>query len=256
MTHTPFFVDSLAPLTEAAYADLLTRSGGVPPLAWGRYLDQDLTHDLEVSAAHGIPILLIARRSGRVCLGREAGAHDGATDRATVDHWITQARAKGATILRCVFLDVEMAPNLTSDYWRAWSAAFAGGDCTPCAYMPNRNFWHASWDALEHAVADGAPCGGVWVALYRQPTDGKAILRDEPWTSRPMASSAVPYLAWQDTGNAYGSRYDFSMANPDASGWLVDTLPEAPPVPEVPRADGVDPAPMATAAQAAARTLS
>lgn len=255
MTHAPFFVDSYAPLTEAAIAHLLGVSGGALPLAWGRYIDQDLSRDLDVAAAHGFPLLLIARRSARVCLGREAGAHDGATDRATVDHWIAQARAKGATVVRCVFLDVEMAPNLTSDYWRAWSAAFSGGEAVPCAYMPNRNFWPASWDALEHAVADGAPCGGVWVALYRQPTNGSAVMRDEPWTSRPLASDRVPYLAWQSTGNAYGSRYDFSVPNPDASGWLADTLPEAAPVPEVRRADGVDPAPMASA-EIAARTLS
>jgi hypothetical protein len=247
----PFFVDSYAALTETAIADLLTRSGGVPPLAWGRYMDADLSKDLDVSAAHGFPLLLISRRSARVCLGREAGAHDGATDRATAEHWLAQARARGATVLRCVFLDVEMAPNLTSDYWRAWSAAFDGSELVPCAYMPNRNYWPASWGALERAVADGAPCGGVWVALYRQPTDGSAVMRDEPWARRPMASDRVPYLAWQDTGNAYGSRYDFSMTNPDASGWIGDTLPAAPPVLEVPRADGADPAPMATAAQGA-----
>lgn len=251
----PFFVDSLAPLTEPAIAHLLGVSGGRLPLAWGRYADADLTHDLEVAAAHGVPILLILRRSGRVCLGREAGTHDGTTDRAVCEHWAHVAATKGATVLRRVFLDVEMAPNLTADYWRAWSAAFDGAEFLPAVYMPNRNYWPASWEALEMAVTAGARCLGTWVALYRQPTDGSAVLAEVDWSRRPMASDRVPFLSWQAIGNAYHQRYDFSIANPDAADWLADVLPAPPvtmPSPEVPRASSPDPAPMATAAQLAA----
>ncbi len=248
----PFFVDSLAPMTEAAVDFLLCKSGGVLPLAWGRYLDADLTHDIETAAAHGIPLLLIARRSSRVCMGREAGTHDGAEDRATAEHWIALAASKGASVLRSVFLDVEQEPDLTSDYWHAWSAAFDGAEVVPCIYAPNRNWWPASWAALESAVAAGARCGGAWVAMYHQAVDGSAVLRDESWLGRPRASERVPFLAWQHTGNAYQQRYDFSAPNPNAMDWLADTLPRAPDTlrsPEPPRAAADDPAPLATAAQ-------
>ena len=254
MTPQPFFVDSLAPLTEAAVAHLLGVSGGALPLAWGRYLDADLSHDLDVAAKHGVPLLLIACRSLRVP-HPEFGAPDGARDRGLADHWAREAAARGACVLRSVFLDVEMQPNLSEGYWRAWSAAFDGGDAVPAAYMPNRNFWPASWIALGVAVARGARCAGVWVAMYHQPTDGSAVLRDEPWSGHPLGSDAVPYLAHQHTGNAYGKRYDFSSVNPDDMGWIADVLPVSPATlrsPEMPRAESLDPAPITTAAQLAA----
>jgi len=239
-----FFVDSLAPLTEAALAHLLSVSGGRLPLAWGRYLDADLSGDLDVAAAHGIPLLLIARRSSRVPLGLAAGSTDGAADRARVDHWREVAAACSARVLDPVFLDVEMRPTLSADYWRGWSAAFD----SPAAYMPNRDNWPASWVALESAVAAGARCAGVWVALYRQPVDGSAVLRDEPWERRPLASDRVPYLSWQHTGNAYHQRYDFSVPNPELA-WLVEPRPDTLRSPEMPRASADDPAPLTSAAQ-------
>lgn len=228
MSNQPYFVDSLAPLTEEALTFLLAKTGGRKPLAWGRYLDADLSRDLDVAAAHDIPLLLIARRSSRVCLGITAGVVDGAADRARVEAILALAKTKGARVLSRVFLDVEMRPDLTAGYWSAWSKAFDGAAFVPCAYMPNRNFWPASWVAIEAAIATGARCGGTWVALYHQPTDGSAVLRDEDWSTRPHASDVVQTLAWQHTGNAYGGRYDGSMPNPDVVDWLADTLGAAP----------------------------
>lgn len=244
----PFLVDSYAPLTEAAVAHLLTVTGGRLPAAWGRYTDADLSRDLDVAAAHGIPLMLIARRSGNVPFAA-AGRPNGDTDRARVERIAEQAKAVGARILRSVWLDVEMRPTMAQGYWRGWSAAFDGSPLTPCVYMPNRNWWPDSWRALEADVAAGARCGGVWVALYRQPSDGSAVFREEPWSARPKASDAVPYLAWQHTGNAYQQRYDFSVVNPDASIWLTDCVGD-PPIAEVPRASAEDPAPLTSAAQA------
>lgn len=228
MSAQPYFTDSLAPLTEAALALLLDKSGGRKPLAWGRYLDADLSHDIDVAAAHDVPLLLIARRSSRVKLGIAAGTADGLADRARVEEIAKLATSKGARVLTRVLLDVEMRPDLTAGYWSAWSKAFDGGDFVPCVYLPNRNFWPNSWVALEAAVAAGARCGGTWVALYHQPTDGSAVLRDEDWSTRPKASRVVPMLGWQAIGNAYGGRYDFSFANPDAMGWLDETIGGAP----------------------------
>lgn len=238
----PFFVDSYAALTEQAVTHLLSVSGGRLPLCWGRYIDADLSHDIEVAAAHGIPLLLIARRSARVPLGYAAGAADGAADRARFEHWLEVARAAGASVLRRVFLDVEMEPTMSADYWRGWSGAFDGSEFLPAAYMPNRDNWPASWLSLESAVAGGARCFGVWVAYYHQPVDGSAVLRDEPWSKRPLASDRVPYLAHQHSGNCYGKRYDFSSVSPDDSGWLADVLPTPPDTlrsPEFPRADSI-----------------
>lgn len=244
----PFFVDSYAPLTEEAITHLLSISNGVMPLAWGRYIDADLTHDIEVAAKYDIPLILIARRSARVP-HVEFGAPDGASDRARCEQWVKLAKEKGARVVRRVFLDVEQEPNLVAGYWRAWSREFDGSELVPCAYMPNRNYWPASWGALESAVAAGARCGGTWVALYREKSDGSAVLRDEPWLLRPHASEAVPYLAWQCIGNAYSMRYDFSEVNPEIPAWLGDTLGPAP-TPEVPRAnDDIGPAPVTSAAQ-------
>lgn len=241
----PFIVDSYAPLTADAVAYLLGKSGGALPLAWGRYTDADLTRDFDVAAKHGIPVMLIARRSSRVPHAW-AGEPDGKADRARVDALVAQAVAAGASVLRSVFLDVEMEPTMAAGYWRGWSAAFDGGQCVPCCYMPNRDYWPRSWLALEADVAAGARCGGTWVALYRQPSDGSAVFRDEPWERRPKASDHVPYLAWQAIGNAYQQRYDFSVVNPAAMDWLADTLGPAP-VPrnigpaELPRASSTTP---------------
>lgn len=242
MSAQPFFVDSYAPLTEEAIAYLLKVSGGVLPLCCGRYIDADLMHDIEIAAKYGIPLLLIARRSARVPLGEDAGSADGSTDWARVKHWLSVAVAKGAAVLRSVFLDVEMEPTMSAAYWRGWSAAFVGTEFDPCAYMPNRDFWPASWVSLEAAVAGGSRCGGTWVALYHQKADGSAVLCEEGWDKHPKGSMKVPYLAWQRVGNAYQQRYDFSLANPDASEWIADTLPAAPNTirsPEIPRAESV-----------------
>lgn len=249
--HQPFFVDSYAPLTEAAVEHLLSVSGGVMPLAWGRYMDANLCADLDVAAKYGFPLILIARRSSRVP-HPEYGAPDGARDRGLADHWAREAAARGASVVRAVFLDVEMEPTMHAAYYRAWAAGFDGAKCSPAVYMPNRNYWPASWVALESAVASGARCAGTWVALYHQETEhGTAVLRDEAWATRPQASDRVPYLGWQHTGNAYQKQYDFSVPNPDASQWLADTLPAHPEtIPaEPPRADSADPAPLTSAAQ-------
>lgn len=247
---SPFFVDSYAPITEAAVAHLLTVTGGRLPLAWGRYTDQELARDLDVAAAHGFPLMLIARRSGNVPFPA-AGKPNGEVDRERMEKIVEQARAAGARVLRSLWLDVEMKPTMSAGYWRGWSSAFAGSEIEPCAYMPNRNWWPDSWLALERDVDAGARCGGVWVALYRQPSDGSAVYRDEPWGARPLGSDRVPYLAWQHTGNAYRSRYDFNAINTDAAHWLADTLPAAQRVgpAEVPRAESPDPAPLTTAAR-------
>lgn len=236
MSAQPFLVDSYAALTEDAVTHLLALSGGVPPLCWGRYIYADLTADIEVAAKYGIPLLLISPRSARVPGGHGDGAADGAADRARMEHWSGVAEAKGARVLLHVFLDVEMKPNLSAAYWSGWSAAFDGSELVPCVYMPNRNYWPASWAALEASVAAGARCGGTWVALYYQSADGSAVLRDESWTTRPKASDIVPYLAWQAIGNADHMRYDFSVPNPDALEWLAAPASQTGPE-EVRRAD-------------------
>jgi hypothetical protein len=248
-----YFTDSWAPLTRDAVALLLQKTGGVLPLAWGRYTDQDLAPDFDVAAEAGIPVILIARRSANVQFPA-AGAPNGKVDRERMEKLVEVATARGASVVRSAFLDVEQKPDMHRDYWSGWSKAFDGSALMPCVYMPNRNWWPASWLALEAAVAAGARCGGTWVALYRQATDGHAVYRDEDWARRPLASDHIPYLGWQAIGDAYGQRFDFSEPNPAALGWLADTLP-APsrigPV-EMPRADSVDPAPLAMAVQESA----
>lgn len=246
-TRDVYFADSYAPLTREAVTFLLEKTGGLRPLAWGRYTDQDLAPDCDVAAEFDIPLILIARRSENVKYPA-AGAPNGKVDRERMERLVETAKARGARVVRSVFLDVEMKPTMAHGYWAGWSRAFDGSALTPCVYMPNRDFWPDSWRSLEADVAAGARCGGTWVALYRQASDGGAVYRDEAWSRRPKASDHIAYLGWQAVGNAYGKRYDFSEPNPDALGWIADSLgPE--PIREVPRADSPDPAPLTTATQ-------
>lgn len=238
--------DSAAPVTSQlggqGLIDLARSHFGAVPAFWGRYFTSTATegsveyhHAVEGAALNsaGIRVLPVARQTLRVNGTADGGAADGAANAADflesfgVDYLVTQ----GNTFY--VFLDVEGNPSLSADYYSGWaqalsasSSAATGGRVTlrPCVYAEPKDA--PTWVALRQAMADGADCGGAWVARYLN--DGCSRFPD--WNDAfvtPDGGTPCPILIWQYAGNCYGNGgIDCSQTNPalDANDELLRYL--------------------------------
>jgi hypothetical protein len=238
--------DSASPVTSQlggqGLIDVARNHFGAVPAFWGRYFTSPETkssveyhHAVEGAAlsASGIRVLPVARQTLRVNGTAEDGAADAAGNAADflasfgADYLVTQ----GNTFF--VFLDVEGQPSLSADYYTGWAQALAassssatGGKVTlrPCIYAEPKDT--ATWVALKQAMANGADCGGAWVARYLD--DGCTRIPD--WNDAfvtPAGGAPCPLLIWQYAGNCYGNGgIDCSQTNPalDANDELLRFL--------------------------------
>lgn len=238
-------VDSSVPVTSQVQGQSLIQLAigqfDTVPAFWGRYFTSPQTagnveyrHALESAAlnAAGIPVLPIARQTLNVGGTALQGAADAAAN--TADFLATfgadALAAQGSTFF--MFLDVEGAPSLSVDYYTAWAQALAqsssdatGGQVTfrPCIYASQGD--DSTWQALAQAIANGADCGGAWIARY--PDGGCDAVPD--WDDAlvtPGTGMPCPILAWQYAGDCAGGGLDFSQTNPalDPQATLLDFL--------------------------------
>jgi hypothetical protein len=244
-------VDSSVPVTSQVQGqDLIqlaiSRFNAVPAF-WGRYFTSPETtgsveyrHALESLAlnAAGIPVLPIARQTvkvGGTALEGSADAKANAAD-LLATFGADALAAQGDTFF--MFLDVEGAPSLSVDYYTAWAQALAqsssdvtGGQVTirPCIYASQGDT--ATWQALAQAIANGADCGGAWVARY--PGNGCEAVPDwDDSVVTPSVGAPCPIVAWQYAGDCAGGSLDFSQTNPalDPHATLLNFL-VLPPLP-------------------------
>jgi len=234
-----YAVDSSVPVTQARI-DLLLKETGRLPFWWGRYLgptddkgtpvyDEGVkfkpvfnsNKEAALLEAAGVRLVTIARRSGQVCLGSDAGEKCGREDAAQ----LTALLARFPSTSRRLFLDVEMKPTMTSFFYKAWAIEIQRADLEPAIYLPNAQNWGAQWEALQNAYLRGAPCFGIWVAGYfgqsaKDCEEGTSTFTRETWQPRKAQGPAnAPALAWQYLGNAYQKQFDFSILNPDIAAW-------------------------------------
>jgi hypothetical protein len=210
--------------------DLARSHFGTVPAFWGRYFTSPETtgsveyhHALEGAAlnASGIRVLPVARQTTHVNGTADEGAADAAANAAD---FLASFGASYLVTLGNVFymfLDVEGSPSLSADYYTGWAQALAassnsatGGAVTlrPCLYAEPKDA--PTWAALKQAMANGADCGGAWVARYLN--DGCTRFPD--WNDAfvtPDGGAPCPILLWQYAGNCYGNGgIDCSQTNP------------------------------------------
>jgi hypothetical protein len=226
-------VDSSVPVTSQLQGQDLIQLAisqfNAVPAFWGRYFTSPQTvgnveyrHALESAAlnAAGIPVLPIAHQTLKVGSTAVQGAADAAANAADLlaTFGADALAAQGNTFF--MFLDVEGKPSLSVDYYTAWAQALAqtssdatGGRVTlrPCIYAARGD--NPTWQALAQAMANGADCGGAWIARY--PDGGCAAVPD--WDDAlvtPATGAPCPILAWQYAGDCAGGSLDFSQTNP------------------------------------------
>jgi hypothetical protein len=226
--------DSASPVTSQVggqgLIDVARNHFGAVPAFWGRYFtsietkgDVEYHHATEGAAlnASGIRVLPVARQTLRVNGTAADGAADGAANAADVlasfgaDYLVTL----GNTFF--VFLDVEGNPSLSADYYTGWAQAIAasssaatGGRVSlrPCVYAEPKDA--PTWEALRQAMANGADCGGAWVARYLN--DGCTRFPD--WDDAfvtPAGGAPCPILIWQYAGDCCSGSIDCSQTNPE-----------------------------------------
>jgi hypothetical protein len=246
-------VDSSMPVTSQVQGQgliqLATSQFDTAPVFWGRYFSTPHTtgaveyhHKLESGplVAAGIRVLPIARQTPNVNGTAQQGAADAAENAADLlaSFGADALAAQGNVFF--MFLDVEGNPNpsLSVAYYTAWALALAqsSSDATsgrvtirPCIYATQGD--NPTWLALAQAMANGADCGGAWVARY--PGSGCDQMPDwDDVTVTPRVGAPCPILAWQYGGNCASGSLDLSQTNPglDAQATLLNFL-VLPPVP-------------------------
>ncbi len=228
--------DTAYPITEALIASA-TKAQAAPPAFWGRYFTRTATsgsveyrNQLEspIFAAHAIRVLPVARQTNRVGGTAEDGLSDGRANGADLvasfgeDYLASQ----GAEFF--IFLDVEGSgpSRLSADYYSGWTDGLAQASdkvsILPAVYgLPGDA---VTWTALMRAMANGAPCRGLWLAH-------PLVSRPEPvaWDATlvtPRPDPEVPVLLWQYMFPRDGVNVDRNLVNPaiDAENDLLRYL--------------------------------
>ena len=223
--------DSLRPVTSSLIAQA-TDLYGTTPVFWGRYFTSPTTagsaeyhHATENGPlnAAGICVLPIARQTANVDGDIAQGTADGnANAQDFVDTFgVPELTAQGGQFI--MVLDVEGDPVLNPDYYTGWaqgliSTAQSMSDdavqMLPCLYASHGNT--GAWNALGTAIANGAPCWGVWVARY---LDALVSGQMSDWDDSvviPVSPSPFPVtvLAWQYAQNCLSGAIDCTQTNP------------------------------------------
>lgn len=217
-------VDSVATVTQAL-VDLVNQSFESMPVFWGRYFstptpgtgEYSPTVENPILRAAGIRVLPLARQTNRVHGSEQEGESDGRANAAALltAFGLPYLVSQGGEFL--MFLDVELAPTLSAEYYQGWCKGLASIDpaitIRPCVYASQAN--GETWSALNTAAAAGTPCHGLLVAHYVVNPGVFKPLSD--WSAKdtaPSPSVAAPVLIWQYVGNACDKKFDCDQVNP------------------------------------------
>jgi hypothetical protein len=216
-------IDSSVPVTDALVTTATQRLE-TAPLFWGRYFTSpkepgtvEYRHAVEnrVLAPKNIRVLPIARQTPNVGGASAQGSDDAGKNGADLLDTFGEEYlvAQGGKFL--VFLDVEATgrgePSLSADYYAGWTQGLANASQVvqfrPCVYA--RPDDAATWDSLQRAMTDGAPCYGLWLARYL-----KVVKEPVAWDAASLSPSPDPgvtALLWQYDG---ADEFDRNLVNP------------------------------------------
>lgn len=234
-------IDSVEPIS-ATWIARGKELMGVAPAFIGRYFGpgRPATYQYVPAQENGpaaeadVKILLIAEQTNRV--NGSTGLHDGIGNAQNIIQCFgVDYLASLGKEFYC-FLDCEGSPDLTAEYWGAWSDAIitesqslSGGRFTirPAIYASQGDV--ATWKALASAMAAGAQCAGLWIASYETTSAGNLPIKPTWNANRANTSGIVvnaPLLLWQYAGGFDGSNFealDPNSINPatDAAAFLA-----------------------------------
>jgi len=245
--------DSYVPITSQIGGKSLIRVAtelyGEPPAFWGRYFSSLATRgsaeyrrseEGDALREAGIRVLPIARQTRRVGGSESDGAADAVRNSEDIltTFGIDCLARQGGSLF--VFLDVEGDPRLSVAYYTGWaetlkehSAEISGGSASlvPCVYAAQKDV--ATWTALSAACRGGIPCGGAWVARWRN----NPSYTLPPWDDafiQPTIALPCPILLWQYAANCHGSGgFDCSQTNPQLDFAYLQSHLVLPPAREV-----------------------
>jgi hypothetical protein len=229
--------DSSVPVTYQiegkSLIDLATTLYGEVPVVWGRYFTSPSTggtveyrHSRENQPlrSRGIRVMPIARQTRHVSGDDSIGANDAKSnvEDVIITFGADYLKAQGGKFL--MFLDVEGAPSMSKAYYDGWaravvshSSSFSGGGVTivPGVYATQGD--NSTWKALAAAVAQGAPCEGVWIARWRIRGCGTPLDFDMNMALvRPTVPLPCEILLWQYADECHGSSgFDCNEINPN-----------------------------------------
>jgi hypothetical protein len=223
--------DSISPVT-TSLIQKATALYGTPPVFWGRYFTSPTTtgsaeyrHATENGPlnAAGIRVLPVARQTSHVSGSQQQGQTDGALNAQDFvqTFGVAELNAQGNRFI--MVLDVEGNPDLNPDYYTGWTqglistAQQMSGNAVqmlPCLYASHGDT--GTWIALGTAIANGAPCSGVWVARYLNSLTSGQMGDWSDSTVTPGAPDPFPatILAWQYAENCLNGAIDCTQTNP------------------------------------------
>lgn len=227
--------DASVRLTRSLY-NLAVKSGGSPPVAWGRYFNGYHTTTAEYAPqeaalfeALDLKLLPIAQQTPRV----GGSALDGASNAAlNVYKFITRLGADHLALQGTefvMFLDVEgdangSNPSLSADYYLGWSQTLvkasrdqSNGRFTIVPAVYGRTKDDATWKAIADAEGRGAErCRGVWATRQHTGACGKPRPDWETDFLTPANLGDRPVLVWQYAIDCPdGNGVDLDLINPD-----------------------------------------
>jgi len=242
--------DSSIPVTSQilgqSIIDLARNHFGSVPAFWGRYFTSPETkgtveyHHAQENGplnASGIRVLPVARQTLHVNGSQDEGAADAAANAADflASFDANTLVNQGNTFY--MFLDVEGQPSLSASYWSGWAQSLAqsssnatGGKVIlrPCIYAGPKDA--ATWTALRQAMANGADCGGAWMARYLKTGCSQFPDWNDAFVT-PAGGAPCPILLWQYAGDCCNGSIDCSQTNParDPQAELLQYLVLPPP---------------------------
>lgn len=223
--------DSVSPVT-ASLIQKATDLYGTTPVFWGRYFTSPTTsgaaeyhHATENGPlnAAGIRVLPVARQTAHVAGTKAQGVQDGTANAQDFiqTFGVPELTSQGGQFI--MVLDVEGNPDLNPDYYTGWAQGLVSAaqslsgntvEMLPCLYASHGDT--GTWQALGTAIANGAPCSGVWVARYLNSLASGEMGDWNDGVVTPATPNPFPatILAWQYAENCLSGSIDCSQTNP------------------------------------------
>jgi hypothetical protein len=218
--------------------DVAAELFGQMPVLWGRYftsvaatglVEYRARRENQALRERNIRVLPIARQTRHVDGTQALGSTDAQLNVEDLikTFGVDYLKSEGGTFI--MFLDVEGAPSLSTDYYVGWartvvdhSHSFSNGAVTvvPGVYATQSD--DTTWRAVADADERGVKSQGAWIARWRR-RGCSNLLEWDPDIVQPNVKIPCEVLLWQYADECHGGDgFDCNETNPNVD--LQDIL--------------------------------